>query len=340
MTDPHIPSHEPHISSYYVHWLYDYLRGQGADPERTLGVLPDKAARPFYTNVEWERMLDDAALTLGDPALGLNFGRTFTPERFGVLGYLFHHCETLGQVHERMQQYQRLLLHLRNSRVVRIGELYALGWHFDVARPSSHAEAFTIASALQFARMLTGDNLQMHSVGFMNPAPPAQEVLQQFAGCKLCFDQPMTYLASEQSLLGMANLHSDAGLRRVLEEQANALLAALPSDDAFLQHLRRQVISLLQEGEPTLDRAAQALRMSPRTLHRRLAEHGFRFREVLEMTRRELAEAYLRDVRLSLAEVALLLGYSEQSPFTHAFKRWTGFTPNDWRRHNTGVPPQ
>lgn len=77
---------------------------------------------------------------------------------------------------------------------------------------------------------------------------------------------------------------------------------------------------------------ATKLNLSPRTLQRRLAQRDYRFKNLLEKTRRELAESYLKDPSLSLAEVAISLGYSEQIPFTHAFKRLTGSTPFDWRR--------
>jgi AraC-like DNA-binding protein len=73
------------------------------------------------------------------------------------------------------------------------------------------------------------------------------------------------------------------------------------------------------------------LHLSPRTLHRRLAEHDRSFRDVLNELRRGRAEAYLRDPTISLAEVAFMLGYSEQSTFQHAFRRWVGTTPGEFR---------
>ncbi len=328
----------PLISSYYVHWLHDYVRERGIDPVRALGPLRDRQAHPFRSRVEWARQLEQVARLLDDPDLGLNFGRTFTPQRFGVLGYLFHHCENLEQVHARMTQYQRLLLHLRDCRRVRLDGLYALAWHRGGERPGWHDEAFTLASALQFARTLTGDPIELCSVGLICPPPDDPRALEAFVGCPVQYNQSMTFVASDHSLLELPNRHSDSALRQLLEQQADAMLAALPPQDSFLHGLSHQVQSLLQAGEPTLERAAQAVGMSPRTLHRRLAERGYRFRELLEHIRRERAEAYLRDDRLSLAEVSLLLGYSEQSPFTHAFKRWTGLTPQEWRRRQRERP--
>jgi AraC-like DNA-binding protein len=71
--------------------------------------------------------------------------------------------------------------------------------------------------------------------------------------------------------------------------------------------------------------------MSERTLQRHLAQAGLSFQALLDRSRQHLAEAYLRDPRLELAEIALLLGYSEQSAFQRAFKQWTGQTPRQWR---------
>ena len=78
--------------------------------------------------------------------------------------------------------------------------------------------------------------------------------------------------------------------------------------------------------------------MSTRTLHRRLEEHGRSFRDVISEVRRARAEAYLRSPAISLAEVAFLLGYSEQSTFQHAFKRWAGVTPGEFRARHLSRP--
>lgn len=320
------------ISRYYVDWLYDYVCEQGVTPERVLASLGSKRGSNCISTNEWGYRLNLAAALLQDPALGIHFGSSFTPQRFGILGYLFHHCENLSDVYRRMQHYQRLHLHLRHSRVTRTGELYTLGWHLGMDAPGYHEETFTLACALHFARTLTQQCIQLEAVGLMNSAPLDALVLEQFFGCPVRYEQSMTYLSSDRSLLAIPNVHCDRALRGVLEEQAGALLSALPRQEDLLLGLRTTILELLQEGEPTLERAAAALNLSSRTLHRRLAARGYRFREVLEKTRWEQAEIYLRDMRLSLADVALLLGYAEQSPFTHAFKRWSGLTPIHWRK--------
>src|SRR5262249_44944334 len=124
----------------------------------------------------------------------------------------------------------------------------------------------------------------------------------------------------------------DAALVQVLEAQAESLLAELPDSDDFEQAIRRSVTRLAREGEPSLERVADELHLAPRTLRRRLEARDQAFRELRDDTLRRLAESYLADPRLTLAEIAQLLGYSEQSAFSRSFSRWTGCSPGAFRR--------
>ena len=99
-----------------------------------------------------------------------------------------------------------------------------------------------------------------------------------------------------------------------------------------IEHVRQALVGLIRSGRTSLADLAQSLQMSPRSLQRRLTEQGHSFQTLLGQTRQQLAEAYLRDANVELAEVALLLGYSEQSAFTRAFRQWTGQAPLQWRR--------
>jgi AraC-like DNA-binding protein len=88
----------------------------------------------------------------------------------------------------------------------------------------------------------------------------------------------------------------------------------------------------LGEGDATLAGVAKALKMSERSLQRRLADEGATFDALLDDVRRQLSLRYLADPAIAVSEVAYLLGYSEPSPFHRAFKRWTGTTPTEARR--------
>lgn len=132
-------------------------------------------------------------------------------------------------------------------------------------------------------------------------------------------------------LLGLPLSKRDPMLKELLERQAQALLDALPDPNAFDQSVQQLLARLLPEGQVSVDKVAASLHQSIRTVQRRLADSGLTWQELLDSTREQLACGYLRDRGLSLAEIALLLGYSEQSAFTRSFKRWTGLTPRAFR---------
>jgi AraC-like DNA-binding protein len=117
-----------------------------------------------------------------------------------------------------------------------------------------------------------------------------------------------------------------------MEEQVDAAMAQLPQAGDLAEVTRRVIGNLAPHGMPELEQVAHELRLSPRVFYRRLAEQGLNFRDVREAALRQVAEAHLRDARLSLADVGALLGYSEQSAFSRAFKRWTGVSPLRWRQ--------
>ncbi len=144
---------QPRIARYYLQWLHDFVREQGQDPDRALGPLPDPALQPFHTMADWNQRLEQAANSLDDPHLGLHFGSTISPHRFGVIGYLLHHCESLGHAALRMCKCQRLLFQLQDTKLEQQGESVRLGWRLG-AGAGYQAESFTVASVLQFARTL------------------------------------------------------------------------------------------------------------------------------------------------------------------------------------------
>ena len=81
----------------------------------------------------------------------------------------------------------------------------------------------------------------------------------------------------------------------------------------------------------TLKQVAERLEVHPRTLQRRLNEVDSSFQDILETVRKDMAKRYLADHSMSLAEVAFLLGYHDQSSFNRAFKEWTGESPSGFR---------
>jgi AraC-like DNA-binding protein len=119
---------------------------------------------------------------------------------------------------------------------------------------------------------------------------------------------------------------------RQLTEQAEKYLRSLYQQDDIAGELKRKLADLMARGEANADAACRALRLSRRTLQRRLQSEKTSFQKVLREVRAELAVTYLRDARLKSLEVAMLLGYSNISSFTTAFKSWYDMPPAEYRQ--------
>jgi AraC-like DNA-binding protein len=118
-----------------------------------------------------------------------------------------------------------------------------------------------------------------------------------------------------------------------MRDQAHKAMEQNREENAETQQVRKSLARLMPKCEASLNHVAADLGMNPRTLQRRLAGADFSFQAILDETRRDLAQVYLRDAALSALDVALLLGYAEQSSFTRAFRHWFGSTPSAWRNH-------
>lgn len=150
-------------------------------------------------------------------------------------------------------------------------------------------------------------------------------------GCPVQFDAAHTAVVLAPGAHRLVVPPRYPGLRVVIEREAERLLAAAKQRKDPLASCRRELSSLIGPGTPTLDQLAERLGTSRRKLQRLLAEHDTRFPTLVDEVRCALAEQHLRSKQVNVAEIGYLLGFSEPSAFSRAFKRWTGRTPLEFR---------
>nr|WP_241695984.1 AraC family transcriptional regulator [Solimonas terrae] len=286
----------------------------------------------------WWALLQAIADQYPRTATGLHIGHHARPHHVGVLGYLSMSCETLGQALVRFQRFQPLLHNLTPTLASRKGDDFRLSWDPAYGRSTRLSDEVLVSAMLTLARQLTGRaDLKWRGVEFPGAAPDDPARYAQLLACPVQFDSRTLVVHLDTAALSWPINTRDPHLRALLDQQAEALLRVLPQADAFLSALQQQVVTALQEGEPTLEQIARRLGSSTRSLYRRLGERGLSYKRVLADTRHELARGYLADAKLSLPEIALLLGYSEQSAFTRAFKTWAGETPLRYRKQRRRI---
>lgn len=329
------PLHRRVVPETYVQLLFEYLQGRGHSPEAVLGApwpAPDPDGAGHVDVEHWDRMLQRAATHLADPLVSLHLGQTITSQHLGILGALLLACENLGAALQRLNRYQRLIFDVVPMSL-RTGE----GW-FEVVWDTSQyltgrmVEETGYSVLVQFTRSLVREPIRPLQVRFAHPRPDDVRPYEAFFGCEVLFGQPEPGVRCGIELLAMPLRSPDRALISLLEQHADALLARLPRQEEIVARLRKAISDALRDGEPDIEKISATLSCSSRTLQRRLLAAGTSFRAELNLVRHELASAYLRDPRLQIVEIALLLGYSEHSAFTRAFREWTGSTPQEARQ--------
>jgi AraC-like DNA-binding protein len=287
------------------------------------------------------------ALT-GRRDLGLEFGRQVRPDTFDVLGYALMTCRNLGEAIGLVPLYRRVVFDSGYSET-HISEhdgMVKLAW---VVLPEATraglpydellAESL-IASWVGFGRWITGAEMPLAEVRFRHAAPADTQPFTGFFACPVRFAAGENALLFPRELLTQPLLQADAELNLSMRDEARKLIERPRGSQDIAAQVRQLLAPRLPKCEASLKHVAAGMGVTPRTLQRRLASADFSFQDVLDATRRELAQVYLRDPALSALDVALLLGYAEQSSFTRAFRAWFGTTPTAWRSTSPATNPQ
>ncbi|ERO65708.1 MULTISPECIES: AraC family transcriptional regulator [Pseudomonas] len=330
------PLHRRVVPETYVQLLYDYLKAHGHDPVSVLEEpwpQPDPNGAGGVDVEHWEHMLAMAARQLGDPLLGIHLGRTISARHFGVLGSVLLACNTLEAALARLERYLRLVFDVL-PMYRREGQGWVeIVWDTSEYQPGPLVNETGIVAMVQFCRDLVVGAVDPIQIDFNHQGPTDPGPYEEFFGCPVRFAQAQAVMRFAPDVLAMPLKSPDPALITLLEQHADRLLAQLPQQDEMVEQVRKTISRELHEGEPSIERIGARLRLSPRTLQRRLQETGTTFRGELNLVRHELALSYLRDPRLQIVDIAMLLGYSEHSAFTRAFKEWSGQTPLEARQN-------
>lgn len=276
------------------------------------------------------RAADAAA---GDPALALHAAEQTPYGAFRVLDYLAASGATLGDGLRRVAAYFPLV-DARGKLAVedRGGDRVAVTFtSAEGALLPPPAQEYTLAILVSRFRHILSPDWRPAEVHLAFPRPGDVREHARVLGVEPRFAAGTAALVLSRADWDRPMPSSDPGLFAALDDHARRLLersATAPLAD----RIRAAIAGDLPGREPSLAAVARRVALSPRSVQRRLAEGGTSFARTVDAVREERAKAFLRSGDVSLAEVSWLLGFSEQSAFTRAFRRWTGASPTEWRR--------
>jgi AraC-like DNA-binding protein len=326
------------IAALYARGLLDYLREQGVDPARLYPrerVIELEQARGHseIPQAEWIAMFAPAIAALDDPNLPLKAGASLRIRHIGALGHVLMNCATLEEVYQQLARYIRLIGQIGQPTLDVRGDRAHLHWHWPFDSPPEPAVVqFMMAARAMFMRWLSNRPELKLDAWFQFPAPADLEPYRRIFGGELYFGQSVNKMVFPHAYMRLPVVSADEELRQQVEAQAQLILQRLSGEPPVLRELKSLLARNLANGRVSLADSAQAMGVSERTLQRRLAEAGVSFQNALDQVRQAQAEALLRDPSVSLTQITFLLGYTEQSTFHNAFRRWTGYSPGAWRR--------
>lgn len=272
-----------------------------------------------------------ASERLRDDSIGLKLGRYMAFGTGGTFDYVVRSAGTVRESLEVAARYTRLIANPFSVTLERWKRHAVIRFDDDV--PWSRQTADFALSAWHKAHASEELPKSAQPEYWLPHSAPADttEYQRTFSGGVLRFNAPFLGLVFERECEDAPMPVSDPVLHSLIRARADTLLEGL-ADSRVTLRVRRLIGETIRSGaEPSALGVARLLRMSRRTLSRKLDQEGTSFSEELDKTRRELGLSLVQRTKLSLVEVAFQLGFSHVESFNRAFKRWTGTTPLVYR---------
>jgi AraC-like DNA-binding protein len=302
---------------------------------RAAGLAADALQRNEVTAplAAFRALLATAAEATGDDALGLTLAERVPDGTYSLVEFGARSAQTLRDAFISLERFGALVNAVTRFSFQEDARGGRFGHHTLApgATQGRELHEFTLARVLGIARAQVGEDFKPLEVWFSHPKPKSTARLTRVFGDRLRFSARGDGFRVETRLLDLKLRGADPALKGWLDAQAQEALDRLPGANDLPGRVRAALSEGLAKGAGDVRQVAAALKLSERTLQRKLAAEGVTFAAALEQVRRALAERYLADPRLSISEVAYLLGYSELRAFDRAFVRWYRQTPSAWR---------
>lgn len=328
------------VAGAYVAPVLEAAEARGVDlrtlacaaglPPDGLDTLPESFPARTYL-----QLLEAAARLSNDQHFGLHAGECVKIGTYNVYGMILLSCRDFGQALQQTMRFEGLAHELGKSSLHVENGVAEYRWHSRFPDASRHLAECVFAGIMILAQWLAGRGLPPVEVTFAHAAPEDCSEHWRIFGEDIRFGGAGNFARFDAGLLHWPVRNGDASLYPVLlqyaEQRLQEKLRAQQQGSDVVSQVRAAIVRNLAQDSVRLPLIAEELKITQRTLQRKLKEAGFTFQQLLDKTRHALAEDYLRQEKLSLAEIAFLLGYQEQSSFCHAFKEWTGLNPGAYR---------
>jgi AraC-like DNA-binding protein len=326
---------DPKIAIQPVRSLINFCERQGLDRSGMLQAtnLSEDQLNDGRLLIDVDRFEDlyrYVSSSLKDSNIGFKFGQIFEADRWGVLGYIALTSQNMVAAMDAQYKFQSLSGNMGAPLQLNHGAVTTLQW-VPAYNCSYHLPEQIITGLVSLARILTNNNkYNPSSVFFTHKAHGDKASYANYFNCPVNFSAEFNGIIMSNQELNNSLTKSDFDLNQVLMQHAQSMLAH-QTFSSPMEVIKDYVIKTLPAHVPDIEEVAMYLNLSVRSTQRKLHDYGTSFSQVLDAIRKELALTYLRQTHNSVLYVSERLGFSEQSAFQRAFKRWTGTTPRRYR---------
>jgi AraC-like DNA-binding protein len=317
--------------------LWKQLEGYGIDPRPLFeeeGIDPetlfDQGARiPIK---QYQRLDLKAAELSGDPFFGLKGAEYFRPAHLGSLGFAWLASSSLRTAFQRLSRYARVINEKLMVKLEEDGQFFHV--IIDAQLPLLNErirEEGQLAILTKICRVIAGKDFNPAKVHFRQTEPSDTGYYFELFRCPIEFEAEHTMFVITREEVDKRLTGSNDQLAKLNEHIVVKYLAHREKAD-ILNRAKAAIIDNLGSGNVSETSVAESLHMTPRNMHRKLQKEDSSFKILLTEIRRELAQQYIQDRSKTLTEISFLLGFSEVSSFSRAYKGWTGQPPSEARQ--------
>lgn len=328
------PTGSTSIPHYSIRGLVHFLVKRGISQQLLLTKLECELAdlnapKKAFNSHDFEGLLAFGAEQLNIPNIGFLHGQSFDPSAWGLLGNIVEVSENLWQALGYQKRYQCLMGTFGRAYHEIERDTVIMRWLSEPNASNSNIEQ-VITAWVSFAFSNTITDQKPIAVHFTHAPLADTECYQTFFGCPVHFNANFNGVIIKEASLRLPLIHQNKEVLDVLCCHAEHQLAHKKAN-ASLDIVSQLIVEMLPNKVPELIDLAEHLAISTRQLQRKFEKEGTNLTSLLEDIRKRLAISYLCQTDHKLLYISTVLGYSEQSAFQRAFKRWTGQTPQSFR---------
>ena len=299
------------------------FRAAGINPEPYRD--PDSRLRAPAIRKLW----DQCVKLTKNPCFAFEVGMATHPGNLHAIGYAWLASRNIREALQRLVRYHRLLSTAMEARLEETEAELVLVIEASKGWPQEGVDAIT-TGVVAMCREISYEEFKPLRIEMMRATPGCSKQLAKYFLCPVRYGAERTCIVFRRDQAEKFLPRQNPALARANDEVALRYIAQMDRGDV-LSRSKLAMMEMLSNGEPSRKALADRLHMSERTLARRLRERGVSFRDLLDGVRKELGLGYMEEPRHAVTDVAYLLGFSDQSNFARSFRRWTGFTPSQYR---------